>query len=914
MTGPSNNPEFSDHETFRDIPQIPDYELIRCVGKGAYGEVWLGRSVTGSLRAIKIVRRETFEMERTFRREVEGIENFEPISRGHPGLVDILHVGWRETEGFFYYIMELADDRLHGQSIQLSDYEPRTLASARVPGQKLLIDQCIDVGISLADALSYLHERNLIHRDIKPSNIVFVDGEAKLVDIGLVAPSGQRTFVGTEGFVPPEGPGTPSADLYSLGMVLYEISTGNDRLEFPELPTAGFSKQELPKWQRLNAIICKACSPSPAKRYISARNMTEDLRDLRAGRKPQVSLTKRIMQCAAVVCALAIAGLAYASHKGMVPGVSFSWLKNDKTADRKTTSSGNPSADGNGDIVENSGESENGHASTSGAEEKKFGQIRIDTIPPGARILLENGEEIGRTGSLIDHVPTGDQAFTIQLDDYDNVRVDGIVDSDKPLIIDTISLQRSKGPRPGIAWVNSLGMKFPPASDDRLSSLPMPADLDNAPADIRKIPWNGKVDRLRVFDENGVAMDYFALSIPRETAISLCDALTEHERNEGFLTDDMLYEPAPGSRASGFVTATDDAPSSFHLKLTTYATLAVISYPPGAEVWLNGELQPAPAPCTLPNLRTGVYEITLKKEGFEDLTVSELTVEAGSRETLSRTLEKSRELVFGKEPWNNSLEMRFIPLGDIMLSRWETRRKDYDLFAESTGRGEAHIPRFNQEPNHPVVGVNREDAEAFCQWLTAREQLLGLLPEDVTYRLPTDLEWSLAAGLEAERGSTPKVRHWQSTGKFPWGFKWPPPPLSGNFADSAPGNIAAREEIVGDLGTGFIPDYGDDGYAFTAPVGTFGADERGMGKQFYDLAGNVWEWVADDFDPQAQRLREGVLRGGSWNTFPSDPVGNPLWTTTRYSLPPDIPSQELTWENGFRCALSRRVRINNSSE
>ena len=53
--------------------------------------------------------------------------------------------------------------------------------------------------------------------------------------IGLVAVSGQNSFVGTEGYIPPEGPGTPRADIFSLGKVLYEISTGKDRLDFPEI-------------------------------------------------------------------------------------------------------------------------------------------------------------------------------------------------------------------------------------------------------------------------------------------------------------------------------------------------------------------------------------------------------------------------------------------------------------------------------------------------------------------------------------------------------------------------------------------------------------------------------------------------------------------------------------------------------
>src|SRR5947207_9251297 len=91
-------------------PSIADHEMIRCAGRGSYGEVWLARSVMGTFRGIKIVYRRTFDNDRPFDREFEGIQKFEPVSRTHPGFVSILHVGRNVQAGYFYYVMEVADD------------------------------------------------------------------------------------------------------------------------------------------------------------------------------------------------------------------------------------------------------------------------------------------------------------------------------------------------------------------------------------------------------------------------------------------------------------------------------------------------------------------------------------------------------------------------------------------------------------------------------------------------------------------------------------------------------------------------------------------------------------------------------------------------------------------------------------
>jgi len=212
-------------QSFRDVVQVPEFRLIKRIGSGAYGEVWLAQSVTGAMRAVKIVWREDFELTKTFHREFLGIQQFEPISRGHPGLVHILHVGWNEERGYYYCVMELADDAeaSAGGEEGWKTYVPRTLATDMRRHGRLDLHFCQEAGAFIADALHYMHQRGLTHRDIKPSNIIYCDNVCKLADIGLVATFGERSFVGTEGFVPPEGPGTPQADIYSLGKVLYEM-------------------------------------------------------------------------------------------------------------------------------------------------------------------------------------------------------------------------------------------------------------------------------------------------------------------------------------------------------------------------------------------------------------------------------------------------------------------------------------------------------------------------------------------------------------------------------------------------------------------------------------------------------------------------------------------------------------------
>lgn len=289
-------------------PKIPELELIEKIGSGGYGEVWLCRNALGALRAVKIVRRAEFDDERPYEREFNGIRKFEPISRTHEGLVDLLQVGRNDSEGWFYYVMELADNA-NG-----SNYSPRTLASEVKTRGALPLDECLAIGLQLASALAELHRHDLVHRDIKPSNIIFVGGAPKLADIGLVATASEsRSFVGTEGFIPPEGPGTARADIYSLGIILYVLATGKHHRDFPEPPTDLATRRDRAALLELTAIIHKATQTNPRDRYESAEALLADLQRFKAGQsiKLRHSMLQKFSWAWKAALAITLAGAAW---------------------------------------------------------------------------------------------------------------------------------------------------------------------------------------------------------------------------------------------------------------------------------------------------------------------------------------------------------------------------------------------------------------------------------------------------------------------------------------------------------------------------------------------------------------------------------------------------------------------------
>jgi serine/threonine protein kinase len=315
--------------------------------------VWLARNVMGVLRAVKIIERRHFNSDRPYEREFAGIQRYEPVSRSADGLVHVLHVGRNDAEGYFYYVMELADDagewgsglRESGSEKRKStspnspapalqdpgSYVPRTLRSDLKRLGRLPVADGLRLALDVVNGLARLHDRGLVHRDVKPGNIIFVEGRAKLADIGLVSGESEgRTFVGTEGYIPPEGPGSPSADLYAVGMVLYESITGFQPEEFPKVPPEWFAEEAGPEPFEFHEVVLKAGEGAKQRRYRSAEEMQADLALLQSGQsvrrlralESRVQTWRRIGWMAGLSVALAVTTALVAHWRARVAAES----------------------------------------------------------------------------------------------------------------------------------------------------------------------------------------------------------------------------------------------------------------------------------------------------------------------------------------------------------------------------------------------------------------------------------------------------------------------------------------------------------------------------------------------------------------------------------------------------------------
>jgi len=142
-----------------------------------------------------------------------------------------------------------------------------------------------------------------------------------------------------------------------------------------------------------------------------------------------------------------------------------------------------------------------------------------------------------------------------------------------------------------------------------------------------------------------------------------------------------------------------------------------------------------------------------------------------------------------EKPFENALGMKFVPVPitggptngkKVLFSVWETRVKDYEVFAKAT-KSEWPKPLFPQAGDHPAVNVSWEDAVAFCAWRTVEDRTSGKIGASDVYRLPSDHEWSCAVGIgkDEDPAASPTSRNKKIAG-FPWGSAFPPPKGAAN--------------------------------------------------------------------------------------------------------------------------------------
>src|SRR2546421_8525123 len=256
------------------------YRILRKLGTGGMANVYLAEDQElGRRVAIKILNERHAGDEQFIERFRREAKNAAGLS--HPNIVSIYDRG--EAEGTYYISMEY----LEGRSL-------KELILARGPAP---IPVAVDYARQVLAALRVAHRQGLVHRDIKPHNVL-VDGEGRLkvTDFGIArAGPSQMTeegsIIGTAQYLSPEqaqgAPVTPASDLYSLGIVLYELLTGTVPFagETPvELAMKHLSKvPEPPSHVRpevprdLDFVVMRALAKSPAERYQSADEMDADL-------------------------------------------------------------------------------------------------------------------------------------------------------------------------------------------------------------------------------------------------------------------------------------------------------------------------------------------------------------------------------------------------------------------------------------------------------------------------------------------------------------------------------------------------------------------------------------------------------------------------------------------------------------
>jgi serine/threonine protein kinase len=275
--------------------EFAEYVLEGLIGRGGMSEVYRARDRSGRCLAIKILQQTDPYLVAKFVQEGNKIG---PLLRDHPNIVYVHHFG-QSPDNRLYIVMEYVDAASLRKALRQS------LSEAEI----------VQIMYQICDALGFAHERNVVHRDIKPENIlVTADGRVKVLDFGIAKLTSAATvtrdkIIGTPEYISPEqargDPVRPASDVYSLGIVLYEMLAGSvpfprpknedpyraalevirQHLEERPEPITKRNPQAKPS-RRLQRVAQRALEKEARKRYVSAWEMGKAL-----GYRPQTVST-----------------------------------------------------------------------------------------------------------------------------------------------------------------------------------------------------------------------------------------------------------------------------------------------------------------------------------------------------------------------------------------------------------------------------------------------------------------------------------------------------------------------------------------------------------------------------------------------------------------------------------------------